>query len=189
MKGSDIISLATFKQLIDVKDTSNDDYLKSILDTVFAFANAYTGRDLSYWQGTQTIYVNEPEPPIYQSSMGYMYVKLAHYPVDESQPLNVYLDDIQTNDIIDHLNDNRLFILELPSEKLEIEYAGGYNSDNIPEDLSYAIMQIGAIMWNEKKGTIGLKALRIGAEEIQVLEDEIPARAKIVLNTYREVGI
>lgn len=186
MSGYELINLETFKRFLNINENTYDEFLRTILDISYGIVSKYTDRDFLYGEKTES-YSTEDFIKINDSRW---MVIVRGYPIDSTKP--VYLYDEYGHDISDFVvrtTEDSIIVSIAPYDFFKVIYSAGYTSTSIPSDLSYAILAIGALVWNESKGTIGLKGVRLGTEELNIIEDNIPARAKVILDRYKRVGI
>jgi len=184
--------LYLLKAHLNVQDDIDDLELAHYLQVGEEYVKTYTGRQLTYGQYTEE-WIEDELP---RKKETYLVLWLRETPVDIAQAVQVYIDgELQADEPFTVKEDGRIALTSEPSHRLKIVYYAGYKdpaqgvSPYTPADLEQAIITIAGLLYQEKKGTFGVKSVALGDESVSAIEQFVPERIKRILDAYRRIGL
>lgn len=161
---------------IDLSDTANDALISSVLKVADQRVKHY----LRY--NPEAVVTTSEEKRVYKSR----FVPLDH------GPITTIVSITDSNGVAYETDEYRIaekgiveFLGALSATTVNVTYSGGYDENEMPEDLKLAVWVIAESLYN-RRGSFGAKKENFSSFSTEY-QDGIPPDAKDILNDYRRV--
>lgn len=194
---ADLISLDCYKEYKDIKSTTRDGKIQSLITRVSKLFEHYCNRNFTQYSVTPKVEWHDAKTDI---------IELEEFPViaissvktsldggvnqtaltEASTSKDGYFVDLGKGTIFTQ-QENVCFLdsYDLPYRSLEVEYTAGYATDEIPEDLKLAVLDM--VHYYEQEEGVPSKSLLGGTIDTAqpYLANSFPPQIRRVLDLYR----